>query len=169
MRGEGEEPLLILGDTGMGKTTMLFQLAEELPEMRFVYVSGENIADMPMLFQRLAAQPLKFMVAVDDAELNHISSISVKLIPINVLLVATHTLQNNGTSIAGGVFSKRIMLTIPRLDDYADITQRLLVAMGCDLPKERVRSACVDHQVDTKCTMTIASAVAVADSLRGIL
>ena len=56
MRGDGDEPIMISGADGMGKTTMLFALADELPEMRFVYVPEcRSMAELTPLFETLSA------------------------------------------------------------------------------------------------------------------
>ena len=158
MRGNSAEPMLITGESGMGKTTMLFSLADELPEMRFVYVPGcRQISELAPLFDLLKNQPLKFMVALDDAE---ISGFALRAIPGNVLLTAAAA----ETKCAG--FTKRVSLPAPRLDAFADMVQTLLEEAGVSLPRERVRAACVDHQVDSKGELTVAAAVAVANSLK---
>ncbi|MCR5809297.1 MAG: hypothetical protein K6G56_07015 [Clostridiales bacterium] len=160
MRGDSAEPMMITGGEGMGKTTLLFSLADELPEMRFVYAPGvRNMTELCSLFNILKDQPLKFMVALDDTD---IQGFAVRTIPVNVLLVAA-----SGQRTAGGVFTKRVILAQPRLDGFADMVQRLLDAEGVNLPREIVRSACVDHQVDSKGELTVAAAVAVAESLKG--
>ena len=46
------------------------------------------------------------------------------------------------------------------------MVQTLLEADGAALPRETVRAACVDHQVDSKGELTVAAAVAVANSLK---
>lgn len=160
MRGDSAEPFLITGGEGMGRTTLLFSLADELPEMRFVYAPGvKSMTELCSLFNILKDQPLKFMVALDDSD---ISGFAARTIPVNVLLAAV-----SGTRTNSGVFTKRVHLAQPRLDGFADMVQRLLDADGADLPREVVRSACVDHQVDSKGELTVAAAVAVAESLKG--
>ena len=161
MRGDAGEPLLILGAEGMGKTTMLFSAADELPELRFVYVPEcRSFTELAPLLDILGGQPLKFMLALDDPELR---GFALRAIPANVLLTVAAT---GADKVAGGVFTKRIMLPQLRLDSFADIVQRLLDAEGADLPREVVRSACVDHQVDSKGELTVCAAVAVANALR---
>ncbi|MBO6061102.1 MAG: DUF815 domain-containing protein, partial [Clostridia bacterium] len=86
MRDNGAEPMLIQGAQGMGKTTMLFSLADELPELRFVYAPDiASFAELTPLFEILAAQPLKFMVALDDARMQ---GFALRAVPVNVLPAA---------------------------------------------------------------------------------
>ena len=159
MRGDSAEPLLITGAAGMGKTTMLFSLADELPELRFVYVPDcRSVTQLAPLFDMLSRQPVKFMVALDDCELR---DFAVRAIPVNVLLTVADVPRQRGR----GMFSECVNLDRPQLDGFASIVQKLLDAEGVQLPRDVVRSACVDRQVDTKGELTCAAAVAVAAAL----
>lgn len=161
MRGSTSEPILLTGGDGMGKTTMLFSLADELPEMRFVYVPAcRDISELSPLFKVLADQPHKFMVALDDAAFG---GVALRAVPVNVLLFAA---ASEPSSRVSGAFTKRVTLRELRLDGFADMVQKLLDAEGVALPREVVRSACVDHQVDSKGELTVAAAVTVAQSLK---
>ena len=160
MRGSVASPILITGGEGMGKTTMLFSLADELPELRFIYVPEcRSGAELAPLFHVLRSQPLKFMVAVDGGE---VSGVAERIIPANVLLAAASL-----PGRSAGSFVKRVALPNLRLDGFAEMVQRLLEADGVILPRETVRSACVDHQVDSKGELTVAAAVSVAKRLAG--
>ena len=159
MRGDSAEPLLLTGGEGMGKTTMLFSLADELPEMRFVYVPELKVSgELAPLFDALKDQPLKFMVAADDVGG---TDFAMRTLPANVLLAAAADAE-----VSLGAFTKRVSLEMPRLDGFAEMVMRLLEADGINLPRETVRSACVDHQVDSKGELTVAAAVAVANALK---
>ncbi|MBR3382745.1 MAG: DUF815 domain-containing protein [Clostridia bacterium] len=160
MRGDGAEPMLILGAEGMGKTAMLFALADELPEMRFIYAPEcRSFSELLPLFEGLRDQPLKFMVAADDADLR---GVAARVVPVNVLLTAT----TSANSPSCRCFTKRVVLPQLRLDSFADMVCRLLDSEGASLPREVVRSACVDHQVDSKGELTVCAAVALAEKLR---
>ena len=163
MRGDSIEPLLLVGAEGMGKTTMLFSIPNELPEMRFIYVPEcRSLASLEPLFKLLSTQPLKFMVALDDAELN---SAAFPIVPANVLLtVSCEKLED----AAGHVFTKRVLLPQLRLDSFSELVSGLLDSEGAVLPRETVRSACIDHQVDSKGELTVAAAVSVARKLSSI-
>lgn len=157
MRGDDSDPLLIVGAEGMGKTTMLFSMADELPELRFIYAPGcRSLSQLAPLFETLSKQPLKFMLALDEPE---ISGFALRTVPANVLLIAAST---DMESVSGRVFTRRVTLPQLRLDGFSDIVQKLLDRRGVLLPKELVRSACVDHQVDSKGELTVAAAVSLA-------
>lgn len=156
MRGESTEPLLLLGADGMGKTTMLFSAADELPELRLVCVPGaSSFAELIPLFDMLAEQPLKFAVAVDPCPEG---GVIPALVPANVLPVFV-------SNKPSGAFGRLIALPELRLESFTDAVVKLLDRMGEDLPRDVVRSACVDHQVDSKGELTAAAAVRVAEAL----
>lgn len=160
MRGDSAEPLLLAGADGMGKTTMLFSMADELPEMRFVYAPEvRSLSQLAPLLDMLGQQPLKFMLALDDAEL---PGFALRTIPVNVLPVAAASPENAAYSS----FTKRITLPQLRLDGFAEMVQKLLDSDGVELPREVIRSASVDHQVDSKGELTVAAAVTVANALK---
>ena len=156
MRGEDSEPMLILGPKGMGKTTMLFSLADELPELRFVYVNGRDAVSLEPLFEILREQPLKFLVAIDDAP---VFPLAVRTLPVNVMLFAA------AEEAPSPAFTKRVSLDMLKLDGFTAIVQRFMEEKGVLLPREAVRSACVDHQVDSNGDMTVAAAAALANFL----
>lgn len=162
MRDNGAEPMLICGPDGMGKTNMLFSLADELPELRFVYAPGCNgFGELAPLFDLIKGQPLKFMVALDDPKS---LGFALRALPVNVLVAAA----TGDAELSGAAsFTKKICLPQLRLDGFTEIVQMLLGFDGADVPRERVRSACVDHQVDSRGELTVAAAVAVARALKG--
>lgn len=156
MRGSCMDPVQIVGAAGMGKTSMLFALAEELPELRFIYVPEcRSINELAPLMHILRDQPLKFMVAIDDPAFRGFAE---RMLPANVLLAAV-------SENADPRFKKRIRVRELRLEGFIDCVQRILDRRGAELPRDIVRSACVDHQVDSKGELTVAAAFAVADGL----
>lgn len=159
MRGDSAEPLLLTGADGMGKTSMLFALTDELPEMRFVYVPEcAGFAELTPLLETLSAQPLKFMVCLDDMT---VRGFALRAVPANVLIAAA----SNGEGCSCASFTKRVALPQLRLDGFCEIVRRLLESEGVNLPRETVRAACVDRQMDSKAGLTVAEAVAVAEKL----
>lgn len=154
MRGDNSEPLLILGEKGMGKTCMVFSLADELPEMRFVYLKGAD--GLGELFDILRDQPLKFLVALDDAP---VFPLAVRTVPVNVMLLAA------SEEVPSPAFTKRVTLEPLKLDGFTAIVQRFLEEKGVSLPREELRRVSVDHQVDSNGDMSVAAAAAVANSL----
>jgi len=159
MRGNSTEPLFICGPAGMGKTTMLFCLADELPEMRFVYVPKcGSICELEGLFAELSRQPLKFMVALDDSG---VYDFAVRAIPVNVLL----TVATSSGEECGAGFTKCVTLERPNLEGFAAMVQSILEAEGVELNRDVIRAACVDRQVDTKGRLSAAAAVSVARAL----
>lgn len=155
MRSEHAEPILLTGAEGMGKTSMLMALSEELPELRFVYVRADGFmeqSEINALFKALKDQPLKFMVVVDDVSC---FDVAVRTVPMNVLLVVT------AQAAPCGSFTAQLSLPVLRLEAFSDIVYRLCGINGTDVSKEAVRSACAQKQTE----LTVAAAVRMAKEL----
>lgn len=161
MRDESSVPMLVCGADGMGKTTMLFGLTDELPRLRLIYVTGGIGDKFDKLFSTLARQPLKFMVMIDDIDGMSLRGICEPLIPPNVLLAASAR-----TPCAPSLFGLTVNLPQLRLNDFTAMVERLLAAKNIHLPSETIRNACVDYQVDTRCEFNISSAVNVSELLQ---
>ncbi len=161
MREESSVPMLICGDDGMGKTTMLFELTDELPRLKLIYVTGGLDNQFDKLFSTLSEQPLKFMVMIDDIDNLSLRGICEPLLPPNVLLAAS-----SKTPCAPSLFGLTVSLPRLRLNDFTAIVERLLAAKNIELPSETVRNACVDYQVDTRCEFNISAAVSVSELLQ---
>lgn len=95
MRNEGNEPMLLTGERGSGKTRIMLRLVEELPELRLVNVIG-GYEKLPKLFEVLSSQPQKFMVLLDNFEESMTKSILNAAIPDNILIAACAEYPNAG-------------------------------------------------------------------------
>lgn len=165
MRGENSEPLLLFGANGMGKTSMLLSIADELPEMRLAYVSRDNLSSLSKLLSIIADQPLKFMLALDDVDCDELNKLSSRMIPLNVMLVAvTDDIPENKP--IPGAFVNRIHVKVPTLEEFADMVERILDAWGVRIQKNVIRNVCVDYRVDSKAELTVSAAAAVSRMLR---
>lgn len=81
MRGDSREPFIKTGENG---AELIFAAADELPELRLVYVPGAIGADELFgLFGILWEQPLKFAVVFE----NDRPAVAERLIPANAVLV----------------------------------------------------------------------------------
>lgn len=158
MRGDGAEPILLFGERGMGKTTMLLTVAEELPEIRFVYASSIN--GFAALVKRLSAQPLKFLVALDDEAITTLH-FATRTLPVNVLPVV---LTSKDPTAFGG-FTRRIAVLPPRMEGFITMVQTILDSWGAACDAEVVRAACAEAQING--SMTVAAAAAIAERLKG--
>lgn len=160
MRDECAKPMLLCGGHGMGKTTMMLELTDELPQLHLVYVTG-GFAELPALFEILKQQPLKFMALIDNLRPGQLEGIVEPLIPMNVLLAAC-----SAESIQTGLFEVTVTLPHIQLGEFVQTVHKLLEARQLSIPMEVIRSACVDYQVDTRCEFNIASAVRIAELLQ---
>ena len=95
---------------------------------------------------------------VDDSKL---TDIAVRAVPVNVLL----TVVSSSGEETGASFTKSVVLERPGLEAFASMVQELLESEGIIVPRDVIRAACVDRQVDAKGKLSVASAVSVARSL----
>ncbi len=161
LRDESAKPMLLFGGSGMGKTTLMLELTDELPQLRLVYVPPTAKADLPAVFDSLRRQPLKFMTLFDDLNPSALSGICEPMLPMNVLVAACAP-----APVLRSLFEVAVELPRLQLGDFIRIVMKLLEADGADLPEGTVRSACVDYQVDTRCEFNIAAAVRVKELLQ---
>ena len=161
MRDESAKPMLLYGPSGMGKTTMMLELTDELPQLRLVYAStGSTRGKLLPLLDRLRAQPLKFMLLFDDLDPSEVAGVPEPMLPLNVLVAACAP-----APVLPGLFEVTEELPRMQLNEFARAVATLLEAKQVVMPQESVRSACVDYQVDTKCEFNVAAAIRVKELL----
>ncbi|MBQ3937740.1 MAG: DUF815 domain-containing protein, partial [Clostridia bacterium] len=161
MRDESAKPMLLYGPQGMGKTTLMLELTDELPELRLVLcppsVSRQHLLDA---FDRLRAQPLKFMALLDDLNPASLTGVSEPMLPMNVLVAACAPVP-----VLPELFEVTAELPRPQLNEFIRIVIKLLEADQMIMNPDIVRNACVDYQVDTRCDFNVAAAVRVKELL----
>ncbi len=168
MRGETNEPILLAGDAGLGKTATAFNLAEELPELRLVLLDRDTPCDAAALLSSLASQPLRFLLLLDDADFSSPAAAALLAcrakgaFPANVLLAATS--RDPSPAIAN-----RLLFTPPRIDEFAEMVEDLLSKRGVHADRAAVRNAAVDYQVDARDRLTVTAALFLADGLTAAL
>lgn len=168
MRGDKAENALLYGGGGTGKTAHVLSLLHELPEVRLVLCSpGEE--DIPALIARLGAQPLRFVLLLDDIApdgkaLRALSSqlCGGRAVPANVLLYATSREAPGPASL----FSLALAFPYPGLAAFTSLVEELLEAEGIAANAQVLRDACVDHQVDAREKLTFAGARRVAEAYK---
>lgn len=169
MQGARANNLVLTGASGTGKTTQVLSLPYELPEVRLIAVDGSACTTLAPLFERLRAQPLRFLVLLDGMDFSSpyaasflASLLALRAQPENVLLYAT------AYSAAGGegAFPAEIEFPYPQLKEFVDLVSELLEQDNVRAPYEAVRNACIDHQVDAHDRLTYAAAVCVAEAVK---
>ena len=158
MRDESAKPMLLYGAQGMGKTTLMLELTDELPQLRLIYFTPAAKADYTHILDILRTQPLKFITLFDPAAL---AGVCEPMLPMNVLLAACAP-----APVLQSLFEISVELPRLQLNEFIRIVTKLLEAEQLSMPQETVRSACVDYQVDTRCEFNIASAVRVKELLQ---
>lgn len=170
MRGETTEPLLLAGPAGVGKTSLALNLAEELPELRLVLLPRDAACDAGWLFSALSAQPLRFLLLIDDADLSAplvrsiFSQRAAFGCPRNVLPVLTA----REDAPDRGAF-KTLRLSYPKIAEFAEMVSALLSQRGVEPDPAAVRNACVDYQVDARDCLSVSAAVRLADELAAMV
>ena len=159
MRDESAKPMLLYGAEGMGKTTMMLELTDELPRLRLIYVTGgrENLSK---LLASLKNQPLKFMVLLDDLEEGGLHGICEPLIPANVLLAAC-----SKEKLYESLFEVSVNIPNPQLNETVQFVSKLLKYHDAEFPYEMIRTACVDYQLDAKSEFNMISVIRIAEML----
>jgi len=167
MRGERRENLLLFGGQGVGKTSAMLSLLNELPEVRMVVITKIGDALLKNLIKPLSEQPLKFILLFDgiepsgeDMAMLQKSLLAMRALPENMLLYATAT-ESGGT-----LFPCRIHLPYPQLSELTDLIQSILEDAGERADHNAVRNACIDYQVEAKEPLSLAAAYAVAMRMR---
>lgn len=145
MRGERNRPLLLTGGPGTGKTTLVLNLARELPEVRLVTAGPEDFACLDLICQELSRQPLRFLLHLDDAQLLDPGFAALRqdlqygrVGGENQLILASA--QDGDDS----VFAHRIHLGAPTLKAFIAHVEALLGQRGLLLPYDSIQNACID-------------------------
>ena len=159
MRDESAHPMLLCGQQGMGKTTMMLELTDELPQLRLVYTLNGSLNCIDLL-AKLRCQPLKFMLLCDELREDTCETVTEPLMPMNVLLAAC-----SKSPVLPSLFEVVVDLPVLQLNEFVRIVTALLAAENVDAAPEIIRSACVDYQVDTRCEFNVAAAVRVKELL----
>lgn len=165
MRGSRPLPVLIHGPKAIGKTELALSMADEFPELRAVIIEPMAGADVHRLFERLSAQPLRFMLLIENADAYSplwsplLCACTGGGLPDNVLPVAT------GTSASGmEEFVVKIAMDKLELDGFVNTVKELIEAQAPYLQADMgwIRNASVDYQLDAHDELNIPAAKLIA-------
>ena len=101
------------------------------------------------------------MLLMDDLNPASLSGICEPMLPMNVLVAAA-----SAVPVMPSFFEITAELPDMEPEEFIHAVMMLLEADGAYMPRETVRSACMDHRMETKCELNIASAVRVKELLR---
>ena len=155
MQGDPAWPLLLTGSAGCGKTTQVLSLLYEFPELRLVVTDTLTQG----LLERLGAQPLRFVVLVDDPErVDTRVLLAGRAVPQNILIYITCREE------AQSAFATAMRVEFPPapLREFSAFVFALLEAQNILADEGEVRSACVDWQMDTQNRLTVSAALQIA-------
>lgn len=162
--GKGQNTLLY-GADGMGKTSLLLALTDELPELRLVMLppSMENIHDIML---SMSKQPFRFLALVDDTAMDPESYRRLKAATTlnrsfsNILLCATSIEQAPDSS----VFSLQIAFPMPSFEEFCRVVYGLASSRVSEISRQKAQDACEAHR-QRSADFSIRAAIATADQL----
>lgn len=146
MRGELAPNILLVGGPGTGKTSQVFSLCRELPDLRLITCAPTAYAALAAAIPRLMAQPLQFVLFLDDFAPTHphwpllkaaVSPAGMQ--PPNLLLIAA------AQETESAFFALRVMLPPPQLKEFIELVRLLLLREGRELDFDSIQNACIDY------------------------
>jgi len=170
MRGEQAQNLILTGGAGTGKSTQVFSLARELPELRLVFCPPGRMEAAAAALPVLAAQPLKFLLFLDEFDPGDPAWPALRSAVApggfqqeNLLAVAA------ARQAEDAFFPLRITLPPPQLKDFIELVQMQLLRAGKDIDFDSIQNACIDYAaaagVNGGSPLSFRSAAAIADGL----
>lgn len=150
MRGEASSNVFIHGEAGSGKSTLVFRLAAELPELRVLCCPPGSLKALINALDELRSAPLRFVVFLDEFITGDPlwPALRAALSPMgvfteNILLIAA------SKSRADDFFTLELDLRPLQLNEFIDFTQLLLLKAGRDIDFLLIKNACIDYAAQT--------------------
>lgn len=141
--GKGENALLY-GPSGMGKSSLVSALVNELPELHFVFLVYRDFNSAMATLSRLSAQPFRFIAFLDDLTLSDReyrrlkAAVKSTLNLKNVLLYATATNPPADSS----VFGLELGFHMLEYDEFVRQVTDEIHRSGADVDPGDIESAC---------------------------
>lgn len=172
MRGENAQNFLLTGGAGAGKTTQIFSLARELPELRLVYCPPGHLSGLARVLPQLLKQPLKFLMFLDEFDSQDAAWPKLRAALSLTLLSESNILVCAAARKAEDVFFPlRINLPPPQLKEFIELVQFTLLREGKDVDVDSIQNACIDYAaaagVNGGSPLSFRSAAAIAQELLG--
>ncbi|PKP25392.1 MAG: DNA repair protein RadA [Bacteroidetes bacterium HGW-Bacteroidetes-22] len=140
---------LVGGEPGIGKSTLMLQMALQMPSCKVLYVSGEESGEqIKMRADRISTNPSECYILTEtltDQIMNHIDSIEPQL----VIIDSIQTLQSSSIESSAGSISQ-IRECASELQQYAKTSGVPVILIGHITKDGAIAGPKVlEHMVDT--------------------
>ena len=143
--GHGDD-VLLCGADGMGKTSLVLSLTQELPELRLVFMAARSLESTLAAIRLLHSQPLRFIVFLDDLALNELEYRRLKTLlsptDSNVLLYASAI----NLPLDSSLFSLQIKFEMPDFDTFCACVRNILRREHVNIASYSIEDACAAWQ-----------------------
>lgn len=168
LNGKSAQNALLYGDRGTGKSSTVKAILNEFDGLRVVELSKNDVGELPVLFKRLSAVPLKFIIFIDDLTFSENDDRfgilkaslegSLAARPDNILIYATTNRrkiikETNAEREIGGAdaidesmtladrFGLFVTFSRPNKEVYIDIVKKLAADRSISIPEEELSAA----------------------------
>ncbi len=158
--------VLLYGHEGMGKTSMVLAMANELPDLRLVFLTQHSDEAIRASFMAMAQQPFPFLALIDDLESERGTYARFKRIAVmmrgirNILLVATSSVRVADSSL----FGMQIEFPAPELTEFCQMVAEFVRNLRGKIDFEGIKAFCEEWQAGGG-DLNSRSALAVAEQL----
>ena len=146
MQDERAENMFLTGGPGAGKTTQVFILARELPELRLICCPPGCMDALACALPRLLEQPLKFILFLDEFQADDPAWLRLKSAAAPSGTQAGQLLFI--AAARGGddaFFPLKVQLPQPQIKECIELVQLMLLQRGRDVDFDRIQNACIDY------------------------
>lgn len=122
--------ILVGGEPGIGKSTLMLQLAVRLNTCKILYVSGEESkSQIKMRYDRISSEPCDNVYLLNETDVDIIFEHAEKLDPDILIIDSIQTIYNKNLESSAGTISQ-VRECTARFQQYAKTTQTPVFLVG---------------------------------------
>lgn len=122
--------ILVGGEPGIGKSTLILQLAVRLNTCKILYVSGEESkSQIKMRYDRISSEPCDNVYLLNETDVDIIFEHAEKLDPDILIIDSIQTIYNKNLESSAGTISQ-VRECTARFQQYAKTTQTPVFLVG---------------------------------------